>query len=158
MAEGFISDFKRFFLRGLAAVLPTLVTLMFLIWAVKSIHQYIGRYISLGVFWAIEFAWAKAKDMEAGATLPADQAAAWSVAAAVVGFVLAIVAVYIFGRFVASYLGRGFWHLIERMMLRTPVIKAIYPSVKQVTDFLFSERKVQFSRVVAERKEEAVAM
>ena len=39
--------------------------------------------------------------------------------------------------------------MIDRGFFRTPVVKRIYPYVKQVTDFLLSERKLEFSRVVA---------
>ncbi len=35
------------------------------------------------------------------------------------------------------------------MLSRIPLIRAIYPNVKQVTDFLLSERPVEFSGVVA---------
>jgi len=66
-----------------------------------------------------------------------------------VGFVLAFVVIYIFGRFVASLVGRSLLRVIERAFLRTPVVRGIYPSVKQVTDFLLSERKMEVSRVVA---------
>ena len=39
--------------------------------------------------------------------------------------------------------------MVERGFFRVPVVKQVYPYVKQVTDFLLSERKVEFSRVVA---------
>ena len=66
-----------------------------------------------------------------------------------IGFILSFVLIYIFGRFVASILGRAMWRIIEHSFFRLPVVKQIYPSVKQVTDFLLAERKMEFSRVVA---------
>jgi len=66
-----------------------------------------------------------------------------------VGFLVAIAGVYAIGRFVASFLGRGLWRLIEGTFFRLPIVKQVYPYVKQVTDFLLSERKLEFSRVVA---------
>ncbi|TFH42409.1 MAG: DUF502 domain-containing protein [Lysobacterales bacterium] len=76
--------------------------------------------------------------------------AGWDYHLDIIGFALAIVLVYVVGRFVASFLGRTAWHSVERLLVQLPVIKQIYPSIKQVTDFLIlSDTKVQFSRVVA---------
>jgi uncharacterized membrane protein len=40
-------------------------------------------------------------------------------------------------------------HRIERGILRIPLVNKVYGSVKQVTDFAFSEREIEFNRVVA---------
>jgi uncharacterized membrane protein len=66
-----------------------------------------------------------------------------------IGFALAIVGIYFFGKFIASFVGRAFWRMMERGFLRLPIIKQIYPYIKQVTDFLLSEQKMRFTRVVA---------
>ena len=39
--------------------------------------------------------------------------------------------------------------ICQGLLYRIPLIRAIYPHVKQVTDFLLSERQVEFSGVVA---------
>ncbi|MFP4052936.1 MAG: DUF502 domain-containing protein [Phycisphaerae bacterium] len=154
MADTFISDFKRFFLRGLAAVLPTVVTLAIIVWIFSKIQDYAGRYINIGVMSMI--AW-----IQAGSSGAEDTNLAWrrayddihtiwnSYYLWWIGFLLAIVGIYIFGRFVGSYVGRGVWRLTESALLKTPIIKLIYPHIKQVTDFLLSERQVEFSGVVA---------
>ena len=51
--------------------------------------------------------------------------------------------------FLASLIGKATWRIIERLLYRIPIIKAVYPNVKQVTDFLLTERTLQFSGVVA---------
>jgi len=66
-----------------------------------------------------------------------------------IGFLIAIIVVYFTGLFVASLIGRTTWRLVERLLYRTPLIRAIYPNVKQVTDFLFTDRQLQFSGAVA---------
>jgi len=66
-----------------------------------------------------------------------------------VGFALVFVGIYILGRFIASILGRGAFRMIERSLFRVPVIKQVYGFVKQVTDYLLSRPKFEFSRVVA---------
>jgi uncharacterized membrane protein len=64
---------------------------------------------------------------------------------------MSLVLVYIVGVIVGNFIGRSAWRLAEVGVLRIPLVRAIYPSVKQVTDFLLSERTPQFqqSRVVA---------
>lgn len=56
---------------------------------------------------------------------------------------------YIVGKLLAAGIGRFFWHLFESLINRLPIIRNVYSSVKQVTDFAFSETDVQFTRVVA---------
>jgi uncharacterized membrane protein len=65
------------------------------------------------------------------------------------GFLIATILVYFVGLFLASLMGRTTWRLIEKAILRIPLIRAIYPNIKQVTDFLFTDRQLQFSGVVA---------
>lgn len=155
MAEGFVNDFKRFFIRGLAAVLPTLLTLAIIIYVFTFLQKYIGQYINSGVVYLAAWFWTRAADYSAvGFKAALDDhfnslLGTWNRFFWWVGFGLAILGVYIFGRFVASFLGRGLWRMIEGAFFRFPLIKQIYPYVKQVTDYLFSERKIEFSRVVA---------
>ena len=149
MAEGFASDFKRFFFRGLAAVLPTLLTLMVIVYVFSFVNTYIGQYINTGVLAIIKQFWADTDPSTGTGVSPQSIETIWNNYFWWVGFVLAIIAIYIFGRFVASFLGRFVWRFLERALLSTPVIGAIYPHIKQVTDFVFTERKFEFSRVVS---------
>ncbi|NNE01466.1 MAG: DUF502 domain-containing protein [Pirellulaceae bacterium] len=56
---------------------------------------------------------------------------------------------YFLGRMFTFGLGRWFVHAFDRGVLRIPVVNKVYGSVKQVTDFAFSEREIEFNRVVA---------
>jgi uncharacterized membrane protein len=69
------------------------------------------------------------------------------------GVVLAIILVYFVGLLVGNFLGRTAWRILETAVMRIPLIRAIYPAVKQVTDFVLGDRKsqLQASRVVAVR-------
>ncbi len=67
-----------------------------------------------------------------------------------IGLIIAIVLIYMVGLFVGSYIGRRLYHRGEELVHRVPLIRRVYPSVKQVTDFFFGgETRVQFSKVVA---------
>ncbi len=56
---------------------------------------------------------------------------------------------YLVGKLLAAGIGRFFWHQFEGLINRLPIIRNVYSSVKQVTDFAFSESEIQFTRVVA---------
>jgi uncharacterized membrane protein len=154
VAGEFSKDFRRFFFRGLAAVLPTVLTLAILIWVLGFIHTYIGQYTNRGAQWVVvQFVgWFRRDPMSwsgspaAWLTVEAAWKAYWLVW---IGFLLAFVGIYIFGRFIASFIGRTIWRRVERGIFRLPIVKQVYPPVKQVTDLLFSDRKIEFSRVVA---------
>lgn len=62
---------------------------------------------------------------------------------------LFLLVLYLLGRFMAAGIGRMFWNLFEQGVHRLPVVRNVYSSVKQVSDFLLSEREIQYTRVVA---------
>src|SRR3984885_14877781 len=63
---------------------------------------------------------------------------------------LTIIGLYFLGRFVTARMGQWVISRFESLVLaRVPIISSIYSSVKQVTDFFFSERAVAYNRVVA---------
>ena len=155
MATGFVGDFRRFFFRGLAAMLPALLTVMIIVWVLQFVDVYLGVYVNKFVMWLV-VQWQTAAGRYDFSLVGPE--VLWNRLKPVweeywylnsIGFVLSFVLIYVFGRFVASIIGRGMWRMIEQGIFRLPVIKQIYPSVKQVTDFLLAERKMEFSRVVA---------
>ena len=60
-----------------------------------------------------------------------------------------VVLLYLLGRFLAAGVGNFFWSTFERGIARLPLVRNVYSSVKQVTDFMFSERDIEYTRVVA---------
>jgi uncharacterized membrane protein len=62
---------------------------------------------------------------------------------------LAVVGMYFLGRFVTARLGAWFVRTLEGMLTRVPLVRNVYSTVKQVTDFVISDRDVEFQRVVA---------
>ncbi len=56
---------------------------------------------------------------------------------------------YFVGRFLAAGVGRMFVNGFERAINSLPFVRNLYSSVKQVTDFVLSERDMEFTRVVA---------
>ncbi len=62
---------------------------------------------------------------------------------------LFLLVLYLLGKFLAAGIGRFFWNQLERLIHRLPLVSNVYSSIKQVTDFLFSEPEMQYTRVVA---------
>jgi len=188
-------DFKRFFLRGLAALLPALLTIAVVVWAYHVLDAYVGQHVTRGLIavcartlsepklvgpedalaygcpideWhpvdgrrlTAEYKVITHKALESQdneirkRAETARKLALWNTVFAkyklnIIGFLIAAVFVYFMGVFLASLVGRTTWRAAERALFRIPVIKAIYPNFKQVTDFVLSERKLEFSGVVA---------
>ena len=190
------SNFRRFFLRGLAIVLPSVLTIWLLFIVYNFLQEKIARPINQGVRWAILTAtpWpAPALDI---AALPADkplsaeeqnkwqatldqkrrqewQAAGYSIrwlqdenrqrrltawwkryaiGMDLIGLAGAVVVIYVVGAFLGSFIGRRLYHRGEELVAKVPLIRQVYPSVKQVTDFLTggdNSQAMQFNRVVA---------
>ena len=192
-----MDEFSRFFVRGLAALLPTLLTIALITWAYHLINDEFGAYITKGVmaicksisdrpseafvdderdplhYGAKLEEWDKLGQqltaeyklihMNPGLRSPdaniksrAEKArddALWRVAFAkyrlhLLGFLIAIILIYSVGFFLASLYGRALWRMAEGVLTRIPLIRAIYPNIKQVTDFLLSEKRLEYSSVV----------
>jgi uncharacterized membrane protein len=154
--RSFGEDFRRFFTRGLAALLPTLITLSIIFWVLNFLWEALGQHI----VWVIRRVWWQAGQVGLVDERPARQIyralSENDLGTRVLGIGLAVVLVYIVGLLVGNLIGRTFWALAERAVMKIPVIRAIYPAVKQVTDFVLEERKANFqaSRVVAVRMHE----
>ena len=195
-----MDEFKRFFLRGLAAVLPTLLTVAILIWAYNLVDTYMGQHITTAMLKVLSLtgppsavvvnqdedplihgepidewiqtgahagrrATVQHNIITSSALRSSDEhiraraerartQALWRIAfnkykLHLIGFVIAIIVVYFVGFFLASFIGRTSLKFVESTLGRMPLVRAIYPNIKQVTDFLFGEQKLEFSGVVA---------
>jgi len=149
----FAEDFIRFFTRGIAALLPTLITLWFLTCVWNFLWEYMGKYIVL----SIKVSW---PELAPAGVLRSQQAMYISqfldddhypVRTRIVGVALAVLLVYFVGLLVGRLIGKTASRLAERTVMAVPFVRAIYPAVKQVTDFLLEEHspRLQGSRVVA---------
>jgi uncharacterized membrane protein len=147
----FFDDFRRFFQRGLAAIMPTLITLWLLLWVWDFLWNNIGSHIIQGIRWIWLMRVVRGSLPYTPPALIGRQLSDDDFSTRLLGVGLAIVLIYILGVFVGNLLGRTAWRIAEVAVMKIPLVRAIYPAVKQVTDFLLSERTAQFqgSKVVA---------
>lgn len=170
---------RRFFLRGLGILLPTVLTIWILVTAYNFVLYNIAEPINQGVrIVAVEY-WpypviTDQDRSKARAAMAPDERVEWTDDARLttrlktrriaawwaennwymdlIGLLIAGVLIYIAGALLGSFIGRRLVWRLEAMFKRLPIVKFVYPSVKQVTDFFFGsgeEAPFKFNRVVA---------
>lgn len=63
--------------------------------------------------------------------------------------ILFLTALYFLGRLFTNGIGRWFVMTFDAAILSIPIVNKVYGSVKQITDFAFEDREIEFNRVVA---------
>ena len=156
-ARTFSADFKRFFIRWLVVLLPSVLTLWIVVKAYQFIYNNIAEpingWIKLGLV-QLGRNWTPARlkfgpDVDSVPEGVATWWAAHSWYLDTIGVIVAIIAVYVAGRLLGGFVGRTIYRRLEQLVVALPVFKQIYPYVKQVVDFLFGdEPAMRFNRVV----------
>lgn len=116
MPSKFISLLRRYFIAGLAVLFPIAVTIFLIVIIFKFSDGLLGRYINR--FFITHY----------GYSIPG------------LGLLLSVILILISG-FFATFLGKKIVPAIEAWFSRLPLVRQIYPSAKQMAEFLFSEKK-----------------
>jgi len=138
---GLMHGVKRSFWRGLAILLPALLTVIVLSFGLSLLNDYAGKHVNAAI---VEVA-----ALVTG--VPADEVRTWYADHWLgwVGTVAAVIGLCVVAYFVGTFIGARIFRLLEGAVMHVPLVKKIYPSAKQVSEFFFAERKVDFRRVVA---------
>ncbi|MEJ5259049.1 MAG: DUF502 domain-containing protein [Anaerohalosphaeraceae bacterium] len=126
----------------MAALLPTILTIWIFVQLYVFIQDSVSIYVNRALVWvlhSLNTAWEKDFLESFWVYGPGK----------ISGFIITIVGVVILGAFLASMAGRTLWHFWERIFFKIPLIKQVYPYIKQVTDFFLVRRELAFNRVVA---------
>jgi uncharacterized membrane protein len=132
---------RRSFWKGMAALLPALLTFALLVFCIRIVHAYFGQYVNDGT--VLVLAWSFGMTQEDAQVWFDDHFLGWT------GVVVAIIILCIVAYIVGTFLGGRLLRLLESWVVRLPLLRKIYPGAKQVSEFFFSERAVEFRRVVA---------
>ncbi len=196
--------FRKFFLRGLGIVLPTILTIWILTFAYRFLSQNIAEPINQGLRWVVvQSGWPppqagdyllaernvppdiEARWLKREQKLIAEHKNAWTPALRdeyrrefiapyarrvaldrlwssirignwqvfdLLGLIIAIIGIYMLGALLGGFIGARIVRRLENLIHRMPLIRSVYPAVKQVTDFLVGDKsvdKASFNRVVA---------
>ncbi|MDK1032361.1 MAG: DUF502 domain-containing protein [Planctomycetia bacterium] len=137
----FSKSVRRSFWRGVATLLPALLTIVVIVYGLTFLHTHVGQHINRGIIWGHEkiFGWDGEVVAELYGNFPLNLA----------GTIVAVVGICVFGYLLAGFIGVRIWRSVERIVQRVPIVRQIYSPAKQITEFVFSEKKLEFSRVVA---------
>jgi len=131
-----------------------LLTIWILVWGYNLIQTNVSKHINSGLVWVLVQI-QKGEGIDGRPLEDYEQRLndtfVTGPAGSVVGFLIALLAVFAVGALLASVVGRALWRVIEAFILNTPILRRVYPYVKQVTDFVLTqeEKEKMFSRVVA---------
>jgi len=113
-----------YFMRGLAVFLPITITIYLLISLFRFFDNFLGRLTK--VYFLKTF----------GFYIPGT------------GIVLFLVLLVIIGFFMKHFFGHKLFPFFERVFLKIPFVKMIYPAAKQIIDFIFFKDRRSFRSVV----------
>jgi uncharacterized membrane protein len=125
----------RTFIRGLALILPLALTLGLLLWVWNQISDRLLEHVSAGVTRAV--AWMHLDPLSDTTTF-------------VVSVGVVLLCILLTGLWFSGFIGRRLFRTFEDGLGKVPLVKAIYPHIKQITEFIFGEGKqIEFKGVVA---------
>jgi len=111
---------KTFILRGFLAIIPLALSFIVLRFFYLAVDQRVAHIIEKWI----------------GFNIPG------------LGFVLVLVILYLLGLAASNWAGRGFLSMVERISMRIPLVKIIYPLGKQIGAAMAVPEKKAFKRVV----------
>src|SRR5262245_13104720 len=120
-------------IRGLLLALPTIIT----IWLLGLLFSLISDHVTPWVLAALRLAGVAELDPWHGRVL-----------VPLVGIVLTLTVIYLLGALAANLVGRRLFALVERGILKIPVVRGIYGGSRQLLDALNVGTSGAFSRVV----------
>lgn len=145
------SRLRRFVVRGFAALLPTLLTVFLLITGFNLLNQYLGEplvgFINQVHGPVLDDAGKVVVGPDNKTPVPWLTPRSWQGIAITVA--ISVAACFLVGVVLASFAGGRVYSTVEGWIVELPVIKKIYPYAKQVTDFFFREKPMEWSAVVA---------
>lgn len=137
-----LRNFKTYFFRGMAALLPTILTIWIFVQCYFFVQDRVSIHINRGLVWSI---------LQITDKYPKEFLHEFWVLGPgrITGFFIAVITVCVIGAMLASVVGRWFWSVFEKFFMNAPIIKKIYPHIKQVTDSVLVKKKLNFNSVVA---------
>ncbi|HHT9108307.1 MAG TPA: DUF502 domain-containing protein [Candidatus Wunengus sp. YC63] len=133
MVAQFKKDVRRRMLTGLLLILPVYVTFF----VVKFLFGFVGGTLSPVIRKVLQFY---------GVALPRSSLDEFIIT--FLGLILTFISLYFIGIFAANFVGKSIITYFENLLTKTPIIKNIYSSVKQIIHSVSLPGKQAFKRVV----------
>ena len=126
-------DVRKRLITGLLLILPVYVTFF----VVKFLFGFVGGTLAPVIKKLLQFL---------GVALPKTTLDEFIIT--FFGLILTFIALYFIGIFAANVVGKFFIHYFENLLTKTPIVKSIYSSVKQIIHAVSLPGKQSFKRVV----------
>lgn len=123
------SKIRGYFLTGLVAILPLMVT----IWILYQFFLFIDSKLTVIIRPLIE---------------PLNLPLSWLWMGKGLTLLAILILILLVGLFVRNIIGRRFLSWGEALLYRAPIVRRIYPFVRQVSNALLGQKKGFFQRVV----------
>ncbi len=133
MVAQFKKDVRRRMLTGLLLILPVYVTFF----VVKFLFGFVGGTLSPVIRKVLQFY---------GVAFPRSSLDEFIIT--FLGLILTFISLYFIGIFAANFVGKAIINYFENLLTKTPIIKNIYSSVKQIIHSVSLPGKQAFKRVV----------
>src|SRR3990172_1326822 len=133
MVAQFKKDVRRRMLTGLLLILPVYVTFF----VVKFLFGFVGGTLSPVIKKILQFY---------GVALPKSSLDEFIIT--FLGLILTFISLYFIGIFAANFVGKSIIKYFENLLTKTPIIRNIYSSVKQILHAVSLPGKQAFKRVV----------
>ncbi|MBL7081156.1 MAG: DUF502 domain-containing protein [Candidatus Omnitrophica bacterium] len=115
---------KRNFITGILVTFPLLLTVYILVVIFQFADGILGKFINTHLSRFLGF------------YIPG------------LGLILFLIIVFFVGFLTTHFLGRRLYFILDKALKRFPLIRHIYPSIKQIIEFLFASQHQRFKRVV----------
>jgi len=120
-----LNKFRKYFLSGLVVLLPTVLTIYLFILVINFADGILGKYLEPYFYDKFGFYFQG------------------------LSILVGLYIIVVIGFFVTNFLGRRIHEYFERLILKLPFFRQVYPALKEITLFLFSrDRFSSFRQVV----------
>jgi uncharacterized membrane protein len=115
---------KRNLIAGILVIFPLLLTIYILVILFQFVDGILGKFINT---YLKEFL---------GFYIPG------------LGLILFLIILFLVGFLTTHFLGRRLYLILDKALKRFPLVRHIYPSIKQIIEFLFASPRRAFKKVV----------
>lgn len=119
-----ISYIKRNIIAGILVILPVLLTVYILVFLFQFADGILDKLINTYL------------ERYLGFYIPG------------LGLILFLIIIFLTGFLTTHFLGRKLYFILDKTLKRFPLVRHIYPSIKQITEFLFAYQRREFKKVV----------
>lgn len=119
-----IAKLRRYFLSGMVVILPLALSVYILIFIITFADGLLGKFIE--PYFSKEFGF-----YFRGLSI-----------------LIGVYVIILVGFFATNFFGRQIYNFFERILIRLPFFRQVYPAIKEIALFLFSGEKLAFQQVV----------